>query len=527
MARSTQLRMVLLKVPQIGLRAFQDELLAVKLDFLLWGWNWVCPEMIREWLREKNQPPRGYRPHPERWQVSDWEQVLGRCAREEGDLQFKCESVQVTKEEKISFGALFKNCKSSKNGYKTRDYKDRMRRNVAVALLQILQPHRTTYMTSWQVGFVELALTGTPIHWARILWKATRQHAQEEKGGSINHLFPFLINFYQSMGCLTASERVQFPVLSRSNPGRYVKDVEIDTDTDEAPACTPPARLRADDEPRTARVPRKRKWDGEADQSQWKVPAAPVRSRANHEPSSQPKQKARKLILPASSADTGRGTVTKNSPSSGEDVSAGVLGRSADLPASKARTPSEEARRPLGQGRRHAAPANVPSAETQLEQSAADEGRKEETRVPSAQTPLAQAPSVVAVRAGEAGPPEASSSTLWRCWQDMERRLRQKKLRDPASENRQGFLRRQRSLTPKTTRDWRRRKWSRCELEERYNFMQEHCTILRKLQKAALQLRDDVAANAQRESEEQRAKIGAELTSERGARAADAVAGAE
>ncbi|OAE33325.1 hypothetical protein AXG93_4123s1000 [Marchantia polymorpha subsp. ruderalis] len=108
--------------------------------------------MVQEWLREKNQPPRGYRPHPERWQVNDWEQVLGRCAGEEGDLLFECESVHVTKEEEISFGTLFKNYKSSKNGYKTRDYKDCKRRNVAVALLQILQPHRITYMTSWAFG---------------------------------------------------------------------------------------------------------------------------------------------------------------------------------------------------------------------------------------------------------------------------------------------------------------------------------------------------------------------------------------
>ncbi|OAE29090.1 hypothetical protein AXG93_4008s1010 [Marchantia polymorpha subsp. ruderalis] len=243
MARSTELRMVPLKVPQIGLRTFQSELTAVKLDFLLWGWNWVCPEMVCKWLREKNQPPRGFQPHLEKWQVSNWEQVLGRCAGEEGHLLFECESVQVTKEEEISFGTLFKNSKSSKNGYKTRDYKDRLRRNLAVALLQILQPHRTPYMTSWQVEFVKLALAGAPIHWARILWKATRQHAQEERGGSINHLSPFLINFYRLMGCLTATERVQFPLLSRNNPGnnpgRYVKDVKVDTDTEETPACTP------------------------------------------------------------------------------------------------------------------------------------------------------------------------------------------------------------------------------------------------------------------------------------------------
>ncbi|OAE30459.1 hypothetical protein AXG93_942s1020 [Marchantia polymorpha subsp. ruderalis] len=95
-----------------------------------------------------------------------------------------------------------------------------------------------------RVEFVELALAGTPIHWARILWKAMRQHAGEEKGRSINHLSPFLINFYLSMGCLTAEEKKQFPLLSRMNSGKFVKDVEVDTDSDKVPAITPPGRLR-------------------------------------------------------------------------------------------------------------------------------------------------------------------------------------------------------------------------------------------------------------------------------------------
>ncbi|OAE33923.1 hypothetical protein AXG93_1104s1190 [Marchantia polymorpha subsp. ruderalis] len=106
--------------------------------------------MVREWMRKRNQPPRGFRPHPKIWQVSDWQQVLGRCAGEESHLLFECESVQVTKEEEIFFGALFKNNKSSK----------------------------------------------------------------------------------------------------KSNPGRYVKDVQVDTDTDETPACTPLARPQAEEEPR-------------------------------------------------------------------------------------------------------------------------------------------------------------------------------------------------------------------------------------------------------------------------------------
>ncbi|OAE32125.1 hypothetical protein AXG93_2912s1140 [Marchantia polymorpha subsp. ruderalis] len=372
MARSTQLRMVPLKVPQIGLRAFQDELLAVKLDFLLWGWNWVCSEMVREWLRKKNQPLRGYRPHPERWQVSDWERILGRCAGEEGDLVFECESVQVTKEEEISFGALFKNCKSSKN------------RN------------------SDSLGSDSVEGNGT-----------TRAAGE----GGIDQSPLLLLDQFLSADGVFDSNRAGTISLAVTNKSGQ------------------------------------RKWNGEADQSQREVPAAPVRRRANHEPASQPKEKTRKLVLPASIADIGRAAETRNSPSSEEDVSAGVLGTLADLPATKARTSSEEARRPSGQGRWHAAHANMlatekclaseqvpfddstsgqepsaqeqsreepsaqrtsgqaPSAQTQLEQSTADEGRKEETRVPSMQEPLAQAPSAVAVRAVEAGPPRASSPT--------------------------------------------------------------------------------------------------------------------
>ncbi|OAE22881.1 hypothetical protein AXG93_2460s1000 [Marchantia polymorpha subsp. ruderalis] len=70
------------------------------------------------------------------------------------------------------------------------------------------------------------------------------------------------------------------------------------------------------------RVPRKRRWEGEAEQSQQRDAAAPNRKRPLTELCSRPKQKARRLVLPASSVETGRATERRNSPSSGEDVSA-------------------------------------------------------------------------------------------------------------------------------------------------------------------------------------------------------------
>ncbi|OAE24041.1 hypothetical protein AXG93_2028s1000 [Marchantia polymorpha subsp. ruderalis] len=139
-------------------------------------------------------------------------------------------------------------------------------------------------------------------------------------------------------------------------------DVEVDTDPDEVPASTPPARLRAEEELRGARAPRKRKWDGEAELSQRELLGVPVKRRANNEPA-RPKQKARKLILLAdSSVDTGRAAVVRNSPASEE---------------------------------------NTPSALKSRKQIAVGEGRDAETRVPLA----------VPVREGVVGQPGVGSPT--------------------------------------------------------------------------------------------------------------------
>ncbi|OAE33752.1 hypothetical protein AXG93_1264s1000 [Marchantia polymorpha subsp. ruderalis] len=282
--------------------------------------------------------------------------------------------------------------------------------------------------------------------------------------------------------------------------------------------------------------------------SEREVATAPVRSRANHKPSSRPKQKACKLVLPASSADTRRAAETRNSPSSGEDASAGVLGRSADLPTRKAHTPWEEARRPSGQGRRHAAPASMPttekclaseqvplddstssqepSAQTQLEKPAEDEGKKEETREPSAQTP-----SAVAIWGGEACPPGARSPIPLEMLAERGVAVAAEEAARPSSRE---LLRISEATKILDTEDdtgsedeevesVRGSNESRAdspgpEVPAAGGEVQLPTRTLCPLAKAAetaLQLRDDAAANTQRNFEEQRAKIEAELNSER------------
>ncbi|OAE33380.1 hypothetical protein AXG93_3875s1020 [Marchantia polymorpha subsp. ruderalis] len=168
-----------------------------------------------------------------------------------------------------------------------------------------------------------------------------RQHAFEERGGTLNHLSPFLINFYRSMNCLTAAERVRFPPLSVDHPGRYVRDNEVDTDAEDSPTSTPPGQQDAGRI--AARVPRKRRWREEPEKEQQQESAALTRKRPLHEICSRPKQKARRLLLPASSAETATIATEKGSPSPEKDGTARTAEGSADHP-----TPSAEEREGAG-----------------------------------------------------------------------------------------------------------------------------------------------------------------------------------
>ncbi|OAE19406.1 hypothetical protein AXG93_1096s1020 [Marchantia polymorpha subsp. ruderalis] len=318
--------------------------------------DWIARIPARADCSETRFPPVGM------------ELVLGRCAGREIHLLFECESVNVSKEEEASFGALFKHNKSSKNGYKTRDYKDRYRRNVAVALIQLLQPHRTTYITSWQVGFVELALSGAPIHLARILWKATRQHAFEEKGVLIHHLSPFLLNFYRSPkgGGRTArsTSAAEAKVARRSRA-----ELATRCCCSQSKATDDGALQSTQVEGSQARLASKQRPNGA------RTPLAEARR-----PLGQGRQHAAPTNVPTTDRCFASEQVPFDDSTSGQEPSA---------QRTSGQTPLAEA----------------PSAQAQCE--GTDEGWKEETRVPSAQAPSAIAYQTGGADLSRAGQPTA------------------------------------------------------------------------------------------------------------------------
>ncbi|OAE28067.1 hypothetical protein AXG93_3410s1100 [Marchantia polymorpha subsp. ruderalis] len=162
-----------LRVPEVGLRAYRRDLILVKMDFLLWGWNWTSDAIIQEW--DNNGLPKlpGYRGHHDTWKIWDWKKVLGRCADDDGDLTFDSDSVRVTRDEERAYddlfkhpytgknGPLFESWRHGTNGWKTVYYKDLKRRVIALKIMHILRPARTTYVTAWQPSPVKGPKTRT------------------------------------------------------------------------------------------------------------------------------------------------------------------------------------------------------------------------------------------------------------------------------------------------------------------------------------------------------------------------------
>ncbi|OAE26913.1 hypothetical protein AXG93_4148s1000 [Marchantia polymorpha subsp. ruderalis] len=93
---------------------------------------------------------------------------------------FEKDSVKITRAEEFTFAPLFNHARSRMNGWKTADP---MRRVIALSVMHILQPQRLMYVT------------------ACALWEKPL----------MNHLTPYIVNFYRGTGLLTKAEEKRFP----------------------------------------------------------------------------------------------------------------------------------------------------------------------------------------------------------------------------------------------------------------------------------------------------------------------------
>lgn len=190
-------KLVPLKMPYEELRPFKRELSELRLEFLLWNWNCVSASICKEVMDKSTTEGQELRGNPMLWTIEYWTKVMGPCAGSDGDLLFEKNSVGLTRGEEFSYGPPFESGRQGTNGWKTVDYKDPKRRAVALAIMHILRPARTTYVTAWQVGFFVRIMKGQRVHWARIFYNLVLVNASSRWTGPLtNHITPFLVNFY-------------------------------------------------------------------------------------------------------------------------------------------------------------------------------------------------------------------------------------------------------------------------------------------------------------------------------------------
>ncbi|OAE24321.1 hypothetical protein AXG93_4265s1020 [Marchantia polymorpha subsp. ruderalis] len=71
------------------------------------------------------------------WTLNHWTRVLVPCAWKDRDFMFKKESVKIRRAEEFIFAPLFKNPRSSTNGWQTAEYKNLKRQGIALGVMHI------------------------------------------------------------------------------------------------------------------------------------------------------------------------------------------------------------------------------------------------------------------------------------------------------------------------------------------------------------------------------------------------------
>lgn len=95
MERPERIWLIALKVHEMKLRAYRNELILAKLNFMLWEWNWICAAMVQKCTDRSAPETDRHQSNLNQWQIIDWKRVLGRYVGEDGNLTFDSESVKV------------------------------------------------------------------------------------------------------------------------------------------------------------------------------------------------------------------------------------------------------------------------------------------------------------------------------------------------------------------------------------------------------------------------------------------------
>ncbi|KAL3677998.1 hypothetical protein R1sor_020954 [Riccia sorocarpa] len=196
------------QVCQPELRAFEERLRNLRLDFLLWEWQMCLPACALD-IVEGKRFENSLRANYNEWTIQHWETVLGPFRGTPGghtfDTKFKINNANMAR-----IANKFAAKKSRTNGFPVQFLKDPFERTVVMAIMALFRPYRTTYMTAHQVVLLEHMLSPTGrVDWAEIFHNFVRDSINFCLGddSGTHYFLVFVGHFYIGLNLLDDEKR--------------------------------------------------------------------------------------------------------------------------------------------------------------------------------------------------------------------------------------------------------------------------------------------------------------------------------
>lgn len=82
-------KLILLKVADVELKNYRQELITARLNFLLRNWNCMSAKICQKLMDKNRHEGTNFQVNPLLWTVKHWTHVLLPCVGKEGDYTFK------------------------------------------------------------------------------------------------------------------------------------------------------------------------------------------------------------------------------------------------------------------------------------------------------------------------------------------------------------------------------------------------------------------------------------------------------
>ncbi|KAL3692482.1 hypothetical protein R1sor_006133 [Riccia sorocarpa] len=152
--------------------------------------------LVKEFATAKSNVDLPHRGKPHEWTIAHWRKAFGQSDKDdECRIVWDTSVARLTVPEGVNPEELFseKRPEKDKNGYKTRSYKDPLRRVLAESLMALFCPARMMYLVTHKVAFIERVVRKEKINWGAVFAQHVLHSLKTVNDGNPVYVGAFLI----------------------------------------------------------------------------------------------------------------------------------------------------------------------------------------------------------------------------------------------------------------------------------------------------------------------------------------------